>query len=344
MKTNSTPCQRAFTLIELLVVIAIIALLISILLPALSSARKTGQATKCAANLHHVGQAMSAYLGDNSGVYPPAYIYPYDSGTGYDLNLQEDQGSTDPTNGYLHWSWYLYGTGQTGDTAFSCPTFPNGGAPRTNPGNERSSWESDQVDQNGQLLPNTFQDRQAPRVAYAGNGAIFPRNKFTSTMSGGQRVNRCVNEKDFPASTTILLAELSKNWKAAAENQGSGWKSKSHRPINPFTHIGSGTNEFASSADTPGFTYGTGPYYGLLSAADHENATQVLVEGSSDIVGTNAVGRHHPGGGGYIGGTANFLYADTHAEKKTVLQTVEMHEWGNKFFAITGENAVGPPW
>jgi prepilin-type N-terminal cleavage/methylation domain-containing protein/prepilin-type processing-associated H-X9-DG protein len=343
MRPKYATCRKAFTLIELLVAIAIIALLISMLLPALQGARRAGQATKCGANLHHVGQAMAGYLGENAGVFPPAYIYPYNDGADYDLNRQDEQGATDPAHGYLHWSWYLYGHGETGDKAFSCPSIPNGGAPRTNPGSLRNDWEGDQQDQNGQTFPNNFKDRQAPRIAYAGNGAIFPRNKFTQEMSGGQRVNRCVSEKEFPSATTILLAEISKNWKATATYAGSGWKSKSHRALNPFFHIGSGSNEYGTPPDTPGFTYGQPETnYGLVSGAEHENLVDV-VEGGT-IIETNAVGRHHPGGGGYIGGTANFLYADGHAEKKSVLRTVQMQEWGNRFFAITGENKIGPPW
>ncbi|MBK8267793.1 MAG: hypothetical protein IPK83_05610 [Planctomycetes bacterium] len=58
----------------------------------------------------------------------------------------------------------------------------------------------------------------------------------------------------------------------------------------------------------------------------------------------NAVGRHHPGGDGVFGGTANFLYADMHVEKKSVLTTMKNHEWGNRYYAIDGYNRVGPPW
>ena len=54
-------CKQAFTLIELLVVVSIIALLVSILLPALSKARELAKRSVCSVNMHSVGSALFVY-------------------------------------------------------------------------------------------------------------------------------------------------------------------------------------------------------------------------------------------------------------------------------------------
>jgi prepilin-type N-terminal cleavage/methylation domain-containing protein/prepilin-type processing-associated H-X9-DG protein len=155
--------RRGFTLVELLVVIGIIALLISILLPALSQARESANTVKCSSNMRQLCQALTNYASENKGRFPP------------NINaLSPAQSGSYPTNSNFWYDAdrigkYLPNTVVTGSDSIGTPVLS---CPNDRQNAQRSYsmnvWASSQVDQ--------YVHNKSPRSGTYGVGATYSPN------------------------------------------------------------------------------------------------------------------------------------------------------------------------
>lgn len=103
-----------FTLVELLFIIAIIAILVSLLLPALRNARERGQEISCKSRMRQSGFAFSSYAVDNGGWIPAVY---------YNTTACSWLPGGPYTNADTNWSWKLAEQGYVPvPTTFKNPT------------------------------------------------------------------------------------------------------------------------------------------------------------------------------------------------------------------------------
>jgi prepilin-type processing-associated H-X9-DG protein len=349
----------AFTLVELLVVIGIIALLISVLLPALSKARRAANTAKCSANLHAIGIGIANYVVEYSGSLPAAYTY-----VGMTLNGGVggvDEQPQSATKGYVHWSSFIYsaaaseqkfatGPGNIGIVSsnvgpyanvgswsmFTCPELDSGGLPPTDPAPGNFNTWMPNVEAQGWV------DYQAPRLAYTLNEALCPRNKFIPGEMGNQGGSFehyvKAGSVSYP-SQVILATELNDSPGAcvAPSDIGTGGTNviKSHRPVNGYVDLGG--NNLAALAGM------TVPIRNNFSA-NNTITPNPSGSGFSPLSTLDFVGRNHGtktiDATGWDTRKTNFLYLDGHVETKGIRETKSPWQWGLAAYSLTPDTSI----
>ena len=296
---------KGFTLVELLVVMSIMALLIGVLLPALTAARMSARSSACLSNVRQIGVATMAYGTDNKGYYPTSYYYEND---------------TDSSLGYNHWSGlFLKYNYFESKEAFVCPEDEVGGwAPTDFTPEFVPDPPAGQTAKNGAI-----DDAQAPRLSYIGNEVLIPRYKYSALKT---IIKLARSSEVSKGAGTIMFAEFTDVIDNVLGSSPTGGDAlKTHRP----TH---GIRLLANAGKFDGELYDTVTGIESIPVADAK-AYITTPNGTNPHIQYISPERHRL--------NSNYTFADGHGEPLTLAQTLDEEDfrWGLRVYT-----AINKPW
>ena len=301
---------RAFTLIELLVVIAIIALLVSILLPALSGARDAARTVVCQSNTRSLGLLFQTYANEQK-----EWVAGSPSTSGYSLLPASGSAAagyiklTPSTyNGVAVQSWDWLGPLM----AHSGRTGPNNDAPEPAPGagevarKQRYDWYRDVLAEkqcpSNTIKNNEYQNQHTP-------GRMLPYYMSTQLIS---------TENPIPSGTGTW-PEDRRGYKPSISRIGNPSQKAALYEGSRFTDAsGVVTYDIARAANYGGSFADTGPWF---------VTNRSLVRQTTNRSPAKKYAFRHGGGKANSQATGNIVFFDGHGETLTDVEATNPDIW-----------------